>query len=63
MAKNNRETLCGLGSWRPDFLQILASKKVYMFLYGIIGIIKVTNIYAYFVAVLHVVAIFRNLLT
>ena len=35
------ETLCGLGSWRPKFLQFLASKKVYMFFYGAIGIIKV----------------------
>merc|ERR1719244_2275084 len=38
MAEN--ETLCGLGAWRPKFLQFLASKKVYMFFYGMIGIIK-----------------------
>ena len=38
---NNQETSCGLGSWRPKFLQVLASKKVYMFFYGAIGIVKV----------------------
>jgi len=36
---SERETLCGLGSWRPRFLQPLASKKVYIFLYGALGII------------------------
>ncbi len=36
----NREVLCGLGAWRPGFLQPLASKKVYMFLYGCLGIIQ-----------------------
>ena len=34
-------TTCGLGKWRPKFMQVLASKKVYMFFYGAIGIIKV----------------------
>ena len=34
------EVLCGLGSWRPAFLQPLASKKVYMFIYGALGIIQ-----------------------
>lgn len=33
-------TTCGLGRWRPKFMQVLASKKVYMFFYGAIGIIK-----------------------
>jgi len=37
----DRETLCGLGAWRPKFLQPLASKKVYIFLYGALGIVKV----------------------
>jgi len=36
----SRETQCGLGPWRPKFLQFFASKKVYMFFYGVIGIIK-----------------------
>merc|ERR1711887_526017 len=35
-----RETQCGLGPWRPKFMQFFASKKVYMFFYGMIGIIK-----------------------
>jgi cyanate permease len=38
MAAN--EVLCGLGSWRPAFLQPLASKKVYMLLYGALGLIQ-----------------------
>jgi hypothetical protein len=38
---NSRETLCGLGPWRPRFLQPLASKKMYMFFYGALGIVKV----------------------
>ena len=41
MSDEELETSCGLGSWRPKFLQVLASKKVYMFFYGAIGIIKV----------------------
>ena len=36
----DRETTCGLFGWRPAFLQPLASKKVYMFIYGILGIIQ-----------------------
>jgi cyanate permease len=36
----SRETTCGLGPWRPAFLQPLASKKVYMFFYGCLGIIQ-----------------------
>ena len=36
----DRETQCGLGPWRPKFMQFFASKKVYMFFYGMIGIIK-----------------------
>ena len=34
------EILCGLGGWRPECLQRLASKKVYMFIYGSLGIIQ-----------------------
>ena len=34
------EILCGLGGWRPECLQKLASKKVYMFIYGSLGIIQ-----------------------
>jgi hypothetical protein len=41
---NSRETLCGLGPWRPRFLQPLASKKMYMFFYGALGIVKVNLI-------------------
>ena len=36
----NTEVLCGLGPWRPSFLQPLASKKVYLFFYGCLGIIQ-----------------------
>jgi len=36
----DRETSCGLFGWRPDFMQVFASKKVYMFFYGVIGIIN-----------------------
>ena len=34
------ETLCGIGHFRPRFLQKLASKKTYVFLYGCLGIIQ-----------------------
>ena len=40
MATVDKTTTCGLGNWRPDFLQPLASKKVYMFFYGALGIIQ-----------------------
>ena len=30
---------------RPDFMQMFASKKVYMFFYGLIGIVNVSNLY------------------
>ena len=43
----DRTTSCGLGRWRPKFMQILASKKVYMFFYGAIGIIKVSQNFRY----------------
>ena len=36
----NKDTTCGLFNWRPDFLQPLASKKVYMFFYGVCGIVQ-----------------------
>ena len=39
MSKNT-EVLCGFGPWRPSFLQPLASKKVYLFFYGCLGIIQ-----------------------
>jgi hypothetical protein len=42
---STRETLCGLGPWRPSFLQPLASKKMYMFFYGALGIVKVCTVY------------------
>ena len=44
MSPEELETSCGLGQWRPKFLQALASKKVYIFFYGAIGIIKVRNL-------------------
>ena len=44
MSPEELETTCGLGQWRPKFLQALASKKVYIFIYGAIGIIKVHEI-------------------
>lgn len=37
---NVRETHCGLGPWRPRMLQRLASKKVYMLIYGLLGIVQ-----------------------
>ena len=36
----NSEVLCGVASWRPAFLQPLASKKIYMLIYGSLGIIQ-----------------------
>ena len=45
MSPEELETSCGLGQWRPKFLQALASKKVYIFFYGAIGIIKVRNLH------------------
>ena len=35
----DKDTTCGLFNWRPDFLQPLASKKVYMFFSGAVGIV------------------------
>ena len=32
---------------RPDFMQVFASKKVYMFFYGMIGIINVGSVLYY----------------
>lgn len=40
MSDIDKETTCGLGNWRPAWLQPLASKKVYMFFYGALGIIQ-----------------------
>jgi len=39
MAKD-KETTCGLGPWRPNCLQRLTSKKVYMIFYGALGIVQ-----------------------
>ena len=39
-SKVDKETTCGLWDWRPQCLQRLASKKVYMFFYGSLGIIQ-----------------------
>ena len=50
MSDEELETSCGLGSWRPKFLQVLASKKVYMFFYGAIGIIKVETFFDIFLS-------------
>ena len=40
MPEPDKETTCGLGGCRPSWLQPLASKKVYMFFYGALGIIQ-----------------------
>jgi tellurite resistance protein TehA-like permease len=32
-----RETRCGLGPWRPAWLQCVASKKSFVIVYGLIG--------------------------
>ncbi len=37
---SSRETTCGVLCFRPAFLQPLASKKVYMFFYGVLGIVQ-----------------------
>ena len=34
---DDRETICGIGGWTPDWLQRLASKKAYVLSYGILG--------------------------
>ncbi|KAF4523689.1 hypothetical protein B566_EDAN006060 [Ephemera danica] len=44
-----RETQCGLGPWRPAWLQKLASKKLYVVVYGLIGLSQFA-LGSYFVA-------------
>ncbi|PSN49396.1 hypothetical protein C0J52_12004 [Blattella germanica] len=41
-----QETRCGLGSWQPEWLQKFASKKTFVLVYGLIGMID-TSIQAY----------------
>lgn len=38
MEKQN--TLCGLGPWRPKFMQRFASRKMYIFVYSVLGVIQ-----------------------
>lgn len=38
MEKQN--TLCGLGPWRPKFMQRFASRKMYIFVYSLLGVIQ-----------------------
>ena len=40
MSSSNTETSCGIGSWRPSCLQVFASKKVYMIIYGLLNIVQ-----------------------
>ena len=35
-----REYMCGLGSWRPKWIQVLGNTKFFMFIFGGIGIIQ-----------------------
>lgn len=32
-----KNTLCGIGFFKPKWLQVLASKKVYVIVYGLLG--------------------------
>ncbi|CAG2112575.1 unnamed protein product, partial [Medioppia subpectinata] len=43
------EYMCGLGSWRPKWLQIFASTKMFMFVFGSIGVIQGAS-FAYMIA-------------
>ena len=36
----DRETTCGALSWRPKWLQVFASKKVYVFIYSLLGVVQ-----------------------
>ncbi|KAJ9590579.1 hypothetical protein L9F63_016348, partial [Diploptera punctata] len=38
---DDKETKCGFGSFKPDWLQILASKKCYVVVYGLIGMFQI----------------------
>jgi len=37
---NQNDYLCGIGSWKPNWMQRLASPKVFLFIFGAIGIIQ-----------------------
>ena len=49
--EEEKETLCGLWEWRPKWLQRLASKKVYLTIYSLLGVIQ-GMMYTYLSAVL-----------
>lgn len=34
----DKETVCGIWFFKPKWLQIFASKKVYVFVYGLLGL-------------------------
>ena len=34
------DLLCGIGSWRPKWLQVFATTKMFMFIFGMIGILQ-----------------------
>ena len=36
----DKETTCGALSWRPRWLQVFASKKVYVFIYSLLGVVQ-----------------------
>ena len=40
MIDADRETTCGALSWRPKWLQVFASKKVYVFIYSLLGVVQ-----------------------
>ncbi|CAB4061092.1 unnamed protein product [Lepeophtheirus salmonis] len=44
-------TLCGLGSWRPQVLQRFATRRMYIFIYCIIGVIH-GMLFSYFSTIL-----------
>ena len=46
-----KETSCGAFNWRPKWLQKCASKKVYLVIYGLLGVVQGMSI-SYFRAVL-----------
>ena len=47
----DKETSCGAFDWRPKWLQKCASKKVYIVIYGLLGVVQGMSI-SYFRAVL-----------
>ena len=36
----DRSVTCGLFGWRPQWLQRFRSKKLYLFLYSVVGIVQ-----------------------